>query len=119
LSGIQKELGPKGFAVIAGVLNEDANIPEFIQRFNPGFPVGDINRLGAYEYMQMKSDERVFVPFMVFIDRKGIIRSQYTGTDKILDEAQSEKTLREEAEKYLNDRGSAGKAKPNAKRAAH
>jgi hypothetical protein len=119
LSGIQKELGPKGFAVIAGVLNEDANIPEFIQRFNPGFPVGDINRLGAYEYMQMKSDEHVLVPFMVFIDRKGIIRSQYTGTDKILDEAQSEKTLREEAEKFLNEGSRTGKAKPKPKPAVH
>ena len=119
MSGIQKELGPKGFAVVAGVLNEDGNIPEFIQRFNPGFPVGNINRLGAYEYMQMKSDEHVFVPFMVFIDRKGIIRSQYTGTDKILDEAQSDKTLRDEAEKYLNEGSRTVKAKPKAKPAAH
>jgi hypothetical protein len=119
LSGIQKELGPKGFAVAAGVLNEDGNIPEFIQRFNPGFPVGNINRLGAYEYMQMKSDEHVFVPFMVFIDRKGIIRSQYTGRDTILDEASSDKTLRDEAEKFLNERGTTGKAKPAAKPAAH
>lgn len=111
MSGIQKELGPKGFAVVEGVVNEDGNIPEFIQKFNPSFPVGKANTLGVLEYMQMNPSVRAFVPYMVFIDRQGIIRAQYTGSDKIMDESVSDKLLREEAEKYLNE----SPAKPKAK----
>jgi hypothetical protein len=62
--------------------------------------------------MQMRLTDRVFVPYMVFIDRKGMIRSQYTGTDPILNEAQSEKLLRDEALKYLNESAGPAKAKP-------
>jgi len=105
LSGIEKELGPKGFAVVAGTLNDDPNIPDFIQRFTPSFPVGEANKQDAINYMQFDPAQRLpFVPYMVFIDRKGVIRAQYTGSDKILDETQSDKLLREEALKFLNER---------------
>jgi hypothetical protein len=100
--------------VVAGTINDNPNIPDFIKRFNPSFPVGEANHLGAYEYMQMSLTERVYVPYMVFIDRKGIIRSQYTGTDKIMDEALSGALLREEALKYLNESAAPAKSKPKS-----
>ena len=53
--------------------------------------------------MQMNPAERVYVPYMVFIDRKGIIRAQYTGTDKIMDETLNGSALRDEALKLLNE----------------
>ena len=92
-------------------MNDDANIPEFIKKYNPPFPVGKANTLGVIEYMQMNPSARTFVPYMVFIDRKGIIRSQYTGTDKIMDESVSDKLLKEEAEKYLNEKSAPVKSK--------
>jgi hypothetical protein len=122
LSGIQKELGPKGFAVVAGTINDDPNIPDFMQRFNPGFPVGEADKLGAFQYMQLELGQRPpFVPYMVFIDRKGIIRAQFVGTDKVMDENESEKLLREEALKFLNESASPAKskAKSKPKSAAH
>jgi len=97
-------------------VNDDANIPEFIQKYNPSFPVGKANTLGVLEYMQLNPSVRAFVPYMVFIDRKGIIRAQYTGTDKIMDESVSDKLLRQEAEKYLNEKSTP--AKPKAKAAS-
>jgi hypothetical protein len=103
---------------VAGTLNDDPNILEFIQRFSPGFPVGEANKLDAFQYMQLSlKDKPPFVPYMVFIDRKGMIRSQYTGTDKILDDPASEKLLREEALMLLSQ----GTAPPSskAKRATH
>jgi len=116
LTAIQNELGPKGFAVLAGTINENPNIPEFIQRFHPSFPVGEANKLGAWEYMQMDSSKRPpFLPYMVFIDRKGTIRAQYAGPDKILDSADSEQQLRTEALKYLNE---TSPAKPKVKHTA-
>ncbi|HEV2691119.1 MAG TPA: hypothetical protein VGV35_21330 [Bryobacteraceae bacterium] len=94
-------------------MNDDPNIPDFIQRFNPTFPVGEANKLGAFEYMQLDTSQKPpFVPYMVFIDRKGMIRAQYTGADKILDESQSDKLLREEALKLLNESAAPGKSKP-------
>jgi hypothetical protein len=98
--------------VVAGTINDNPNIPDFIRRFNPGFPVGEANHLGAYEYMQMHLTDRAYVPYMVFIDRKGMIRSQFTGADPILNEAESEKLLREEALKYLNESAAPARQKP-------
>ena len=63
--------------------------------------------------MQMNPAERVYVPYMVFIDRKGVIRAQYTGTDKIMDETLNGSALREEALKLLNE------SSAPAKRPAH
>jgi len=112
LSEIQKELGDKGFAVLAGTLNEDPDIPSFIQRFNPTFPIGEANKLAAFQYMQLSLKERPpFVPYMVFIDRKGTIRSQYTGSDKILDGPESAKLLREEALKFVDENTTPVKSK--------
>jgi len=74
--------------VIEGVLNEDANLPDFIQRYNPPFPVGMADRLKVYEYLQMSPMLRAYVPWMVFIDRKGMIRAQFTGTDPALEAEQ-------------------------------
>jgi len=64
--------------------------------------------------MQMRLADRAFVPFMVFIDRKGTIRSQYTGTDPIMNTTQSETLLRQEALKYLSE-----PAAPARSKAAH
>jgi len=61
--------------------------------------------------MQMNIAQRVYVPYMVFIDRKGIIRAQYTGTDKIMDETLNGSALRDEALKLLNESSTPSKRK--------
>ena len=93
-------------------MNDDPNIPEFNQRFSPTFPIGAADKDAAFKYLQLDTTKRLFVPFMVFIDRGGTIRSQYTGTDKIMDESESEKMLREEAHKYLDEPAKPAKGKP-------
>ena len=100
--------------MLAGTVNEDPNIPEFNQRFSPTFPVGEADKDAAFKYLQLDTTKRLFVPFMVFIDRSGMIRSQYTGTDKIMDESDSDKLLREEALKYLDEATKPAKAKPGS-----
>ena len=71
--------------------------------------------MGAQQYMQLNPMIRTFVPYIVFIDRKGVIRAQFTGGD--LPDATLEKDLRENAEKLVNE--VAGAAKAKAKRASH
>jgi thiol-disulfide isomerase/thioredoxin len=101
LNGIQKDLGPKGFQVLAGAM-DDGSIPDFVKRFQPAFPVGHVDQLNASTYMQLSPTVRTFVPFLLFIDRSGNIQSQYTGGDPFLqDEANQEKSIRDEVAKYL------------------
>ena len=110
---MQKDLGPKGFSVLEGAINEDADIPRFIRQFDPPFPVGTAGRFAARDYLQMTMTTQAYVPFMVFIDRKGIIRAQFTGTDKELNDNQQDKYLRALAEKLLAERAPVqSKSKP-------
>jgi hypothetical protein len=110
LSGIQKELGPKGFEVLEGALNTEANLPLFMRQFQPSFPVGMANQMDALQFMEISPMIRTFVPYIAFIDRKGMIRAQFTGGD--LTDETLEKVLRENAEKLVNESTAKPKTKP-------
>jgi hypothetical protein len=106
LSGIQNELGPKGFQAIESAINENPDVPGFVRQFRPTFPVGTTDNIKSYEFMQFSTVTRYFVPFMVFIDRQGVIRAQYTGSDTDFlntDAIRQSANLRDEAEKLLNE----------------
>lgn len=83
LSKLQKEYGARGLQVIEGAINEDASsdLGSFIGKYKPAFPVGLSNSDKAVEMMQLVKGVRVFVPFVMFIDRKGQVRAQFTGGD--------------------------------------
>jgi hypothetical protein len=101
LSGIVKDLGPKGFAVIEAAVNDNADVPGFIRTYNPPFPVGTAGGLGALEYMQWPPSQRPLVPLMAFIDRAGMIRAQYSGVDTNFFDDDMDKHIREQVEKLL------------------
>jgi hypothetical protein len=103
LSGIEKELGPKGFAVLGAAVNDNPDIPGFIQKYSPTFPVGITGGLSALEYMQWPPSQRPLVPLMAFIDRAGVIRAQYTGVDTNFFDNDEDKHIREEVEKLLKE----------------
>jgi thiol-disulfide isomerase/thioredoxin len=112
LTGIYKDLAPKGFEVLEAVLNDNPDIPSFVSNFKVPWPVGTAGVLPAVDFIQWPKDKRPLVPFVVFIDRKGMIRAQYTGVDEgFFADAQQEQHLRDEAEKLLNE-GGATKSKP-------
>jgi peroxiredoxin len=104
------ELAPKGLAVVEAAINENPDIPSFISQFKVPFPVGTAGVLAALDFMEWPKDKRPLVPFLVFIDRKGVIRAQYTGVDEAFFDAQQEQHMRDEVEKLLSEGGS--KAKP-------
>jgi hypothetical protein len=66
------------------------------------------------EFMQLSPVIRTFVPYIAFIDRKGVIRNQLTGGD--LSDATQEKTLGDIASKLVNQPSA---AKPKAKQPGH
>jgi peroxiredoxin len=100
---IYPELAPKGFAVVEAALNQNPDIPSFVQQFKVPFPVGTAGVMPALDYIQWPKDKRPLVPFVVFIDRKGIIRAQYTGVDEAFFDAQQEQHMRDEAQKLLSE----------------
>ena len=101
MSGIEKELGPKGFAVVEAAVNDNPDVPGFIQRFQPPFPIGTAPGQAALDYLQWPADQRPLVPLMMFIDRKGMIRAQYSGLDEKFFDDQQDQHIREVAEKLL------------------
>jgi len=106
LSGLQNELGPKGFQAIESAINENPDVPGFIRQFRPTFPVGVTDNLKSYEFMQLSTVTRNFVPFMVFIDRQGVIRAQFTGSDTDFfnqDMIKQSVNIREQADKLMNE----------------
>ena len=82
-------------------MNEDADLAAFIRDFKPNFPVGKGGGLNALEYLQWPRGQRPLVPMMVFIDRTGMIRAQYTGYDATFFNDDQDQHIREEIEKLL------------------
>lgn len=103
MSGIENELGSKGFAVLEAAVNDNADIPGFIRTYKPPFPVGTAGGREALEYMQWPPTQRPLVPLMAFIDRNGMIRAQFTGVDTNFFDDQMDKHIREEVDKLLKE----------------
>ncbi len=105
LDGIYKDLAPRGFETVEAAVNQNPDIPGFIAQFKVPFPVGTAGVMPALDYIQWPKDKRPLVPFVIFIDRKGVIRAQYTGVDEAFFDNQQEQHMRDEAEKLLNEGG--------------
>lgn len=102
MSGIEKDLAPKGLEVLEAAINEGADVAGFVQQFQPSFAVGTAPAQAALDYIQWPAGKRVLVPLMVFVDRKGVIRAQYTGADSdFFDEFTMGQHFRAEIEKLL------------------
>jgi cytochrome oxidase Cu insertion factor (SCO1/SenC/PrrC family) len=114
LSEMQKEYGPRGFQVVASAVDDmgKMNVPDFIKRFQPPFPVGFNNQTDVDGYLQHPVILRLLVPQLVFIDRQGTIRAQYGGEDKFFAEDQ-DKHIREQIEVLLKDQPAAHKKRGN------
>jgi peroxiredoxin len=122
LSTMQNEYGARGFQVLASAIEDMAamNLPDFIKRFQPPFPVGFNNQNAVQEYLQHPVILRLLMPQVVFIDRQGTIRAQYAGDDKFFAEDQ-DKHIREQIEVLLKDAPAAHKkraAMPAPKKAS-
>ncbi len=98
-------------------INENADVPGFIAQYKPNFPIGTAGAQPALQYLEWPNDKRPLVPLMVFIDRKGMIRSEYSGLDEdFFNDQTQDQHIRAEAEKLLNEKASPAKAKKAAKK---
>jgi len=103
LSGLQKQYGPSGLRVVASAFNDKAEtlVPGFIQQFQATFPVGWNTHQEVLTYLNHSVMQPLFVPSMVFIDRKGMIRYQYLGGDPFFNDM--EKNLKTTIEMLLKE----------------
>jgi len=119
LQKMQNEFGPRGFQALGVATNDMSHmlIPEYVKNHDIRFPVGFASRDEANSFLQHPSMLIMYVPQLVFIDRKGIIRAQFGGQDEFFKD--EENNVRKQIIALLADGGTAGKpAAPGAKKAA-
>lgn len=92
LQKLYTQYEPQGFQVIGIAINTEGGeaqraIPQFIKDHKLTFPVGMApSREGVYEYLQRSYMDRMLMPQMVFIDRKGVIQNQFAGDNALFAE---------------------------------
>ena len=86
LNGLQAEYKAKGVQFLESTFNEGAEnlTAAFKETYVRGFPVGYNEKMTVLEFLQHSAMEPFYVPILVYIDRKGMIRSQYIGDEKYL-----------------------------------
>jgi peroxiredoxin len=86
LNGITKQYTAKGVQFVACAFNDAAQqlLPQFIQQFQPNFPVGFCSREAVLNYLSYPVLQPLYVPHMVFLDRRGIVRGDYLGESEFM-----------------------------------
>jgi len=113
LTKYQQDMGKRGLQVIDLAINalDDMRKPAeaeqmvttFVRNFNVGFPVGYVPRPQMLTFLGFSPMDRMVVPQLVLIDRKGFIHYQtsaISGPD--WDSVAKEPALREHLEELLN-----------------
>jgi peroxiredoxin len=103
ISAISREYAPKGVQVLECAFNDGAKdkLAEFVRNYNPSFPVGYSSRAAVMIYLQYGvMDQRpLYVPHLVFLDRRGVIRLDVPGEDAFMENANA--NIRAELDKLL------------------
>ncbi|MBM3794258.1 MAG: TlpA family protein disulfide reductase [Acidobacteria bacterium] len=112
LQKAQDEYGSKGFQALGVATNEMAHmlVPDYVKNFNLRFPIGFAPREQAHEFLQHPMMLIMYVPQLVFIDRKGVIRSQHAGGSDFFKE--EEKNIRARVEELLKEPAAATSKAP-------
>lgn len=95
LSRLQTELGPRGFQAIGLAIDPGAGarLPDFVRNNATTFPVGVYPDPEARKFMQVSLMNRLLMPQLMFVDRKGMIRD-HKGADDAAFFSNEEKNVR-------------------------
>jgi hypothetical protein len=123
LTKYQQELGKRGFQVIDLAINAldnmqkpaeaDMIVSEFVRAYQVGFPVGYLPRPQMMSFLGVSPSDRMVVPQLVLIDRKGFIHYQtsaISGPD--WDSVAKEPALRQHIDELLATGAGATSAHP-------
>jgi Peroxiredoxin len=115
LNKVYNEYRSRGFEAVGVAINPMAHmlIPEYVERFKINFPIGyNENQDQVKGFLQHPVIQIMKVPQLVFIDRTGVIRAQYSGVDPFF--SNEEANMRAQVEKLLSEpvaKAAAGKKK--------
>lgn len=103
LAQIQKEYAAKDVQVLGAAFDQGAafNVQKFNKVFGVNFPCGYSNQKAVMDFLEIT--EPPFVPDLVFIDKTGMIRSQYVGDENFL--SNQEVNIRAELDKLIKASG--------------
>lgn len=102
---LYREYGPKGFVAVGAAIDPAGNVVDYARKFGLTYPVGMCNSEAAMNFLQHPMMLRFMMPQAAFIDREGVIRSQFPGDSPFFG-ADEEKNMRAQIEAML------GGAKP-------
>lgn len=114
LERMNKEYGPRGFRPMGVAFNEMAAllVKDYVQQLGLTFPVGVATSDQVRSYLQISlMDRQFFVPQIMFVDRKGVIRAYYPGGDKFFDPATEEANMRGQIEALLKEPAGTAKSR--------
>jgi thiol-disulfide isomerase/thioredoxin len=113
LETVQKELGPQGFQVLGAAINDNTGrlVTGFVQETGATFPVGFVKQEVSNDYLQIPSMQTMYMPQLLLIDRKGMIRYHHPGQDEKF-YGNQEANLRAEVKLLLAEKGGPAAAAP-------
>lgn len=120
LQRMQEEYGARGFQALGVATNTEvpAVVEDFRRQFGIKFPVGFTPREAAHAYLQHPVMQTMYMPQLVFIDKKGTIRAQYPGGHNFYDDMRQVQNMRDQIEALLKESGMTSAPKPAPKPAA-
>src|SRR5215471_4530941 len=86
MGAIYNQYKSRGLEVLMAAVNQYPNVPEFIQRYNVPFRIGTADPDKARVFFEFTMTSPTYVPWLVFIDRKGVIREQCIGNHPIFNQ---------------------------------
>lgn len=101
LTQVQKEYAAKGVQILGAVFDQDAagRVQQFNKSLGLNFPCGYSDQGAVLEFLHAPANDPYFVPILVFIDKRGTVRSQYIGDETFL--AHQDINIRAEIDKML------------------
>ena len=113
LSKVNTEYAGKGVQILGVTFDKEApqNVQQFNKMFGVNFPTGFSTEAVVRPFVQLAPNEPYFVPMIVFIDKAGMVRSQYIGDEKFL--GNPDVNIRAEIDKLL--KGAIGAAPASAR----
>jgi peroxiredoxin len=105
LKAIQAEQSAHGLQVVvaAGDPKAETVIAPFIAAHKPNFPLGYLDRPAIMKVANIGPKDRPFVPIMMFVDAKGMVRVQLFGNDPLMQK--SEGIIRSTVRELLKEPG--------------
>ena len=102
-----KEVGSRAqFLECAVNESAEADLPGFIRELRPSFPVGFSSQVAVNKFLHWSSARVFFLPHIVLLDAKGVIRGDYAAETAFFSNAAA--NIRAELNKLLREQVPAG-----------